>query len=558
MRKTVLGLIGLLLCAACADPYDDISFAQVEPFRKVFRESSHFPEYTQPAEVAKGEHATFQFVIKSAKPITGLKASVRDLQQGNEKLSDISIGFVDYVHVGRQTPDRAKDALVSNSGYFPDPVIQEDSRNVERDIAQPIWVTVAVPRSAQPGDYTGEFIVEGKSGGQSFTLKKKIGLKVYPVVLEEPSLWVTNWYSTSPEKLKLLNNGQEVVPYSDRYWELMEQFALVMKEVYQNVALVSPLRLTRFEQKDKQYQFDFTNFDKTVQLFLEKGGIKRIEGGHIGGRTGDWNSQFAVSVPEQKDGKQVFTNYPITSEIATNFYRQFIPALMNHLKEKGWDQIYCQHIADEPTEVNIKSYTDISRFVKKLAPDVKIIEACHTHDLENMIDIWVPQLNFYADGYDFYKTRQKAEDEVWFYTCLAPQGDFANRFIEQPLLKTRLIHWLNFRYGATGYLHWGMNYWNTENPYEETTGINLEGGNILPGGDSWFVYPANGRFNTSIRFAAMRDGIADYTLLQMLAQKDEALAKELCRQMVYNWTRYDMEENHFRSIRRQILETLSK
>ena len=56
----------------------------------------------------------------------------------------------------------------------------------------------------------------------------------------------------------------------------------------------------------------------------------------------------------------------------------------------------------------------------------------------------------------------------------------------------------------------------------------------------------------------MRDGIADYTLLQMLARKDEALAKEICRQTVYDWTVYDMSTTHFRAARHQILEALLK
>ncbi len=147
---------------------------------------------------------------------------------------------------------------------------------------------------------------------------------------------------------------------------------------------------------------------------------------------------------------------------------------------------------------------------------------------------------------------------MWFYTCLNPKGEFANRFLEQPLLKTRLLHWINFRFGSTGYLHWGLNYWKGEDPWDETTAIQTENGNILPGGDSWIIYPRDKRLYGSIRLEAMRDGIADYTLLQMLARKDEALAKEICRQTVYDWTTYDMSTTHFRAARHQILEALSK
>ncbi len=132
-----------------------------------------------------------------------------------------------------------------------------------------------------------------------------------------------------------------------------------------------------------------------------------------------------------------------------------------------------------------------------------------------------------------------------------------NRFLDQPVIKTRLIHWLNYRYGATGYLHWGLNYWYSEDPYVETTKMNEESGNTLPGGDGWIVYPENGKLYGSLRLEAMRDGIADYTLLKMLEKKDPALAKELCRLTVFNWALYDIEGDSFRARRKAILEALS-
>lgn len=88
--------------------------------------------------------------------------------------------------------------------------------------------------------------------------------------------------------------------------------------------------------------------------------------------------------------------------------------------------------------------------------------------------------------------------------------------------------------------------------------MNEEGGNTLPGGDSWIVYPNNGKLYGSIRLEAMRDGIADYTLLKMLEKKNPELARELCRLVVFHWTLYDTESDHFRNIRHQMLEELSK
>ena len=138
----------------------------------------------------------------------------------------------------------------------------------------------------------------------------------------------------------------------------------------------------------------------------------------------------------------------------------------------------------------------------------------------------------------------------WMLTCVTSVVHF---WLGPEVAKSR-----SSTFGATGYLHWGLNQWRGDDPTYESTGINLEGGNILPGGDSWIIYPGDKKLYGSIRLEAMRDGIADYTLLQMLARKDEALAKEICRQNVYGWTTYDMSTLHFRLARHQILEALSK
>lgn len=560
--KHFIYLLTLVFFGSCAGSFqveDEISFTQVDPFLKIFRESNFFPEFDQPVNVAAGEHATFQFAVRSSKAIKNLTVEVSPLSDtNNNALTDTKVGFVEYVRVGRETPDKAKDAITPLSHYYPDPIMEKDTYEVSRDITQPIWLTVAIPQDAKAGQYKGTFLIKGKVGGNAFCLKKEIEIKVYPVKMETPTLWVTNWFSTDPEMMKKFNSGKEVELYSAPYWGMIEELAEKMKDCYQNVVLISPLEHIIFTEKENTYSFDYTNFDKMISIFNNAGVLKMIEGGHIATRSGDWESQFVALVPENIDGKKVLNKYPMSSEKAQNFYKQFLPALMQHLKDNQLYNRYTQHIADEPTSSSIGSYVEIAQFVKKQCPDIKLIEACHTHDLKNILDIWVPQLNFYQSGYDFYSDRQKQGNEVWFYTCLAPQGNFANRFLELPFIKTRLIHWLNFKYGATGYLHWGFNFWYSDNPFCETTKMNTEGGNTLPGGDGWIVYPENGKLHGSIRLEAMRDGIADYTLLKMLERKNPELAKELCRLTVFNWTLYDTEGDHFRSIRKQILEELSK
>ena len=198
-----------------SDTRDCVSFSQVDPFLKVFRESNFFPEYNETEEVAAGEHATFQFVVRSSETLKELsiEVSLFTNEQG-KTLPAVRSGFVDYVRVSRQTPDRAKDALTSFSHYYPDPIIEKDQWNVARDIAQPIWLTASVPANTTPGNYKATFRLTGRAGNKRIKLEKEIRIKVHPVVLEEPSLWVTNWFSTSSDKMKVFNGGKEVELYS--------------------------------------------------------------------------------------------------------------------------------------------------------------------------------------------------------------------------------------------------------------------------------------------------------------------------------------------------------
>jgi hypothetical protein len=245
------------------------------------------------------------------------------------------------------------------------------------------------------------------------------------------------------------------------------------------------------------------------------------------------------------------------SDEADSFYAKFLPALVKHLKHRGWLDCYMQHLADEPTFFNAASYRAMADLVRKYAPELHIVEACHTKDLTGAIDVWVPQLNYLHRDYEHYQNRQAAGEEVWFYTCVFPQGEYANRFIEQPLFKTRVLHWINFRYGITGYLHWGYNQWTRENPFEKTTRPH-GGPPYLPAGDPWIVYPGQEGPLDSIRHEAMRDGIADYELLSMLSDRDPAAARRLVSKHVLDFDRYDGNIETFRSTRRELLTLLSK
>lgn len=535
-----------------------VQFEFVDPLEKVLIEASYFPPKEALSEVVRGEHATLQFVVRSNVSITGLKVNVTQANNNGKFLPLPKVGYVGYVKVGRTIWDYSRDRIVSMSGFYPDPILEQESVDVGFGNAQPIWLSIPVPADAEQGIYKGKITITGKLERKSFSMTKDYSIKVYPVTIGKTSLWVTNWFSMDADRLKLLNFGKDVLPFSEDHLKLIRILAKKMADYKQNVAIISPLALSEFTFDQGKWNCDFARFDNVVDIFISEGVVGRIEGGHFGGREGLWESQFVVMVPNDTiDPKKKFDRLPISDPRAKEFYTQFLTALNAHLKEKGWDKIYMQHIADEPTEFNVKTYIEIAEFVKNLVPDLKIIEACHSKNLDEVLDIWVPQLDFMNADYEFYNKQNQKGKEAWFYTCLAPKGEYVNRFIELPLLRTRYMHWVNYKYNIPGYLHWGLNFWKTD-PFGEQTSIQYEGGNILPGGDSWIIYPKDGKLLSSIRFDAMRDGIVDYELFRMLEKKFPDKAKGIVDKVIYRFDRYDNNIEAFRNHRRTIMELLSQ
>jgi hypothetical protein len=156
----------------------------------------------------------------------------------------------------------------------------------------------------------------------------------------------------------------------------------------------------------------------------------------------------------------------------------------------------------------------------KYAPDLRRIDAIETTFLLDEIEIAVPKLDHFAAWNESYKKWQKKGNELWFYTVGIYQGSLLpNKTIDVPLMDCRVMHWLNYKYDAVGYLHWGWNQWDEkENPFENV-GMHI--------GDAWHVYPSKDGVLNSLRWEEMRNGIQDYEYFWMLENKIQTLKDSL-------------------------------
>jgi hypothetical protein len=233
--------------------------------------------------------------------------------------------------------------------------------------------------------------------------------------------------------------------------------------------------------------------------------------------------------------------------------------------------MYVQHIGDEPTEQPDKGYKNwpswikFAAAVKKAAPEIKIMDAVDAGCADKIspyIDIMCPVLHVRMDPQyeSMFESRMAEGKKDWIYTCMFPQGGYANRFVVQPLLMPRYIHWLNYKLKANGYLHWGLHWWPSD-MLTRPNGILGDcstPGSYFPGGDPYVIYPGYHELYLSIRACAMRDGINDYALLKMAEKKNKAKVDAIVERMILGPNTYEQDINKFREARAELLDMLSE
>jgi len=555
MLLTLAGVAGTIILGAhaFAAPFPKLKVEPVDPLVKVFRDEKPPVAKSASADAARGEHASFQLVVNAPRvDVTDLRCELTPLTTtaGKTLPGASRVRLVGYIGSSESSKAPASDQLRPAPAMYPDPLIEGTTVTVSAGENQPIWITTHVALEAEPGDYHSTSVVSAKIFGVETSVSLPLSLKVYPAKIEKTRLHVTNWY-------QMWHHHDTKMPerFSPEYFEVLRGYIRNMVAHRQNWARIETLWILGYSRDASgQLQFDFTNFDKWMNILLEEG-IQNIEGLQFAWRSGTWDEPFHVEIHDETTTDYKGRKVPADSREAEEFYSRFFPRLKSHLQEKGWLDKYVQHVGDEPVVKNADSYTTASQLLKKYAPGIPVMEACLTHSMVGAVDIWVPLLNELHKDFDFFQERKRAGDRVWMYTCLIPTGEYANRFLDLPLIKTRLLHWINYRYDIEGYLHWGYNFWRPY-PWDNAADAKAK----FPGGDAWIVYPQKGGLGVvdSIRWEAMRDGIEDHELLSQLGERDKEGAMALAQRHILNWNRYETDVETFRATRRELLERVSK
>ncbi|WP_163507413.1 discoidin domain-containing protein [Fodinicola acaciae] len=516
-------------------------------------------------DAAKGEHEAAQIMIRaggSAISNVTLSASALTGPAGATiPASQIQIRR-QYAHgdVGGVGGDTQAPPGGSASTYY-DSLMDAAAATVAANTTQPYHLGVRVPAGQPAGRYSGTVTVASGSGNVAVP----ISVRVFDVALpaaDKGKLKMNNWFTSAgwdyTGTIEAVPLQYDCQMFDDRWWTVMANFAKNHARHRNNViyadfqALLIPDTTV---DANGNFSFDWTTFDRFVNLFVSAGAMSYIYTPTLLEGAGPQVEILRRAGTTNRVEKVLVT--PNGTE-ANAYLDKVFPALRSHLDSKGWTDVFYFSALDEPdTDAKATAAKWLYAKYAQYFPNPLTNEA-HNHfmpALNQVLQTVTPTTEVYQNNIAAYqKFRHIAGKDLWFYTCIIPQGDYMNRFIPYHLNKTRLIPWLLWKVGAGGYLHWGWNYWvNGSVAAGWTAADTFNGGQS---GDAWLVRPNVSALDVydSVRSEAQLDGIEDYELLTLLAAAKPLTARAIANRLITDSTHYTHNGEDVVAAHRHVLE----
>lgn len=566
---------------------------------------------------ARGDVEPFQVNVRAPADGRILSVAFSDLVCGENRIpaANLSYNFVDSVRSrsnSRYTDATDPDAVLGdwdlkwvtcsnpmriadadNIVSWPEILSNEQSKDIKADTTQPIWVKVRVPESAAPGVYSGWLQVRTSMGDYDvdITVDVKDVLLCAPESPDAFSLEIwSQLVGNFDTAIDVVVDAYGVEVDSPEWWEIMGAFAAIMKENRLNVLAVNQTQLLLHApgtavSADGTVTFDWSFFNKFVSFFKEHAGIQQFACGPLakykanplnyennipGEEENDYTKAYVETIAAGPDGAPRrelldvdFGAYAMGQALpATEYLKQYAAALYENLTEQGWLDVWTHHIIDEPGKDNLGAmYPKLEKILSDGCPGIRTGDAFTVWTAGEQTahtEIFAVIENSYEELQDRMADTLKEGDTFWLYTSNIPMKDnYLNRTIDQPVWMMEMLGWLCYKRGASGYLHWGFNQWNTwtanYEPFPNYPADEMWDNTL---GDGSCVYPdkANRSVRSSIRVEALREASELNSLLRMAAQHDAAAVDAIVESMIRGGTDYETDIAKMAAARAAVLQ----
>lgn len=411
------------------------------------------------------------------------------------------------------------DYLSVKPGLFPDPLFPLSGALEANSFTQTVvWVDILVPEDCSPGEYPVTLLAEG--GGES--AQCTFTLEVIGASLPKQKLIYTQWLHGD-----CLAQWYGVPVYSEEYWSLLGRYLRAAAEEGMNMVLTPVLtpaldtevgaerprtQLANIRKTKNTYTFDFSNLGRFIRV-AQEAGMEYFEVSHL---FTQWGAGFAPAIYVVENGSTLRLfgwDTPASSPAYREFLAQFLPALTGYFRRTGLEGKVVFHISDEPEEKDLEAYKKARESVLPYLDGFPLYDALSDTAFfdKGLVSNPIAATN-HIEGF-----LQREAPGLWAYTCCSQNVDVANRFLAMPSYRNRILGWQLYKFKIAGFLHWGLNFWNSQNsrsridPYTVT-----DAGRAFPGGDPFSVYPGPDGPIKSLRMKVFHHALQDMRALELL------------------------------------------
>ena len=461
----------------------------------------------------KGERVSAQLVITSPEPLDSVQVEMSALQNRRHALLDdarVMRGFVRYVMTdglnkdGKGTCGLRPDLSQFDSTLVADPIDPLTAQlSMQARTTQGYWIRVWIPQEAAAGLYTSELTVKN---GSRVLGSLKLEVEVQRRTLPAPSQWAFH--------LDLWQNPFAVARYhrvplwSRAHFDLLEKELQSYADAGGKVITTSIMHhpwggqtydpfesmITWMKRVDGTWYFDYTIFDKWVELMMKLGVTQEI--GCYSMIPWKLSFQYFDQATHSLKEMKMKPEDPAYAD----FWLTMLKDFARHLKAKGWFDI--THIAmDERPK---KDMDRAFAIIHEADPDFKVSLAGALHEeLSDQLDDYSIAL---ADKFseETKRARRAANKKTTFYTCCTESHP--NTYTFSHPAEAAWIGWYAAKEHLDGYLRWALNSWTIE-PLLDSRFL------AWGAGDTYLVYPGA---RSSIRFENLVAGIQAYEKIRIL------------------------------------------
>lgn len=393
----------------------------------------------------------------------------------------------------------------------PDVIDLENSMTLPAYTTRPVWLTLEIPRDAEPGLYTLTLEVYEATSGTvrtELTLRVNIQDKTLPLPNEQ-AFHLDFWqqpYSVS--------RYENVTRWSNKHFELLRPYMKLLARAGQSVVSAilfyepwgsqsydkfDPMIKT-WKKSDGTWSYDYSIFDRWVEFMAECGIDKQIDCFTMI----PWNMTFRYY--DEAQGKEVALKTTTSADDYKELWSAFLTSFAAHLQEKGWFE-KTMIAMDERDVTNMLEAYNVAQ---EAVPGFRMALAGHYHSelVDKLADYCISFWQTFSAS-ELEQRRAKGWHSTT-YTCCSTKKP--NIFTNSLPAEAAFLPIFSVANDFDGFLHWSWMNWADE-PLTDSRF------RLFAPGDTYCIYPGP---RSSVRWERFIEGVQQTEKIHILREEYQA------------------------------------